>query len=274
MKDDEIAMWMRRVKELPDGTQTVLHILQSAISGDAYIQMPKTVEVAIETVMLMPVDFGNIMQNYQYWNVMRLLLERDNNSRLAKQANDVILGYIDSHDDFLINNYEVNQTYRLLLNKYFDDVWERLSVELLSDAENGWRYYRLKKILGSMIGSPYNEVGLLFEKDHSAALLEWCKKNPTIAPARLMDMVPVFDGKSFSKTVYMILDEFGDQKQVLDALSHNMGCFGWTGSVNVLYEKEIKVLETLKEHHYETVREWSEKMILILKNDIEKEEKI
>ena len=83
MKDDEIAIWMRRVKELPDGTQTVLHILQSAISGDAYIQMPKTVEVAIETVMLMPVDFGNIMQNYQYWNVMRLLLERDNNSRLA-----------------------------------------------------------------------------------------------------------------------------------------------------------------------------------------------
>ena len=274
MKDEEIAIWMRRVKELPDGVQTVLHILQSAITGDAYKQMPKTVGVATETVMQMPVDYGTIMQNYQYWNVMRLLLERSTNPELAKLANGVILGFIKSHDDFLINNYEVNQTYRLLLKKYFDDVWGQLSVELLSDADKGWIYYRLKNILGSMIGGPYNEVGLLFETDHSEALMDWCRKNPAVAPARLMDMVPVFDGRSFSKIVYMLLAEFGNQKQVMDALNHNMGCFGWSGSVNVLYEKEIKALETLKEHHYKDVRDWSEKMILILKNEIEKEVRV
>lgn len=271
MKDEEIAIWLRKVMELPNGPQTVLHILQSAITGDAYNKMPKTVEVATATVMQMPVNFGTIMQNYQYWNVMRLLLEKGNNSELAKQANEVILGFIKNHDDFLINNYEIIQTYRLLLNKYFDDVWERLSVELLSNADNGWLFYKLKNVFGSMIGGPYNEVGLLFENDHNEALMEWCRKNPTVAPARLMDMVPVFEGKGFSKIIYMLLDEFGEQMPVLDALSHNMGCFGWTGSVNVLYEKEIIALETLENHHYKAVSDWSKKMILILKNDMERE---
>lgn len=274
MNDEEIASWMRKLKELPDGSQTVLHILQSAISGEAFQTNQKMVAVAVETVTEMEVDYETLMRNYQYWNVLRMLLEKGQYPALAQRANEIMLGYVKAQSDFLISNYEVSQTYRLLLSKYFDTIWGRLSEELLSDEDDGWVYYRLKNIMGSMIGGPYNEIGLLFEQDHSEALMDWCRSNPAIAPARLMEMVPVFEGKGFSKIVYMLLDEFGENRQVLDALSHNMGCFGWTGSVNVLYEKEIKALDTLKEHQHQTVRDWCEKMILIIKNDMEKEDKI
>lgn len=273
MEDGDMATWMMRVKELQGGEQTVLHILQSAINGETYNKNFKTVEVALDTVMKMKVDYSGIMGYYQYWNVVRLLLMKGNYPELARHINCVLLGYVKTQDDFLINNYEVKQSYRLLLGKYFDVVWADLSKALLSDGEEYWTYHRLKDIMGSMIGGAYNEIGLLFENDYTEALMEWCKQNPYVAPERLMDMAPVFEGDAFSKIVYMLVDEFGKNVKVMNALGHNLGCFGWVGSVIPLYQKELRAVETLKEHKYEEVRVWSARMAEYLKGEMEKEGK-
>ena len=271
MRDDDIATWMMRVRELPGGEQAVLHILQSAINGETYNQNTKTVEVALDIVMKMKVDYSCIMGYYQYWNVVRLLLMKGNNPGLAQHINSVLLEYVKTQDDFLINNYEVKQTYRQLLGKYFDVVWEDLSKVLLSDGDEYWTYHRLKDIMGSMIGGAYNEIGLLFENDHTEELMEWCRRYPEVAPERLMDMAPVFEGDAFSRIVYMVVDEFGQNAKVMNALGHNLGCFGWVGSVIPLYQKELKAVETLKEHKYEEVRVWSARMAEYLKGEMEKE---
>lgn len=152
-------------------------------------------------------------------------------------------------------------------------VWADLSKVLLSDGNEYWTYHRLKDIMGSMIGGAYNEVGLLFETDHTKALMEWCRQYPGLAPERLMDMAPVFEGDRFSKIVHMLVDEFGQNVKVMNALGHNLGCFGWVGSVIPLYQKELKAVETLTEHPYEEVRIWSARMIEYLKGEMEKEKK-
>ncbi len=269
MKDVDIAMWMMRVREVPGGEQAVLHILQSAINGEAYRQNAKTVEVALDTVMKIKVDYSSIMGYYQYWNVVRLLLMKGDYPELAQHINCVLLEYVKTQDGFLISNYEVKQTYRLLLSKYFEVVWADLSKVLLSDGEEYWTYQRLKDIMGSMIGGVHNEIGLLFETDHTEALIDWCRLNPEVAPERLMDMAPVFDGDGFSKIVYMLVDEFGQNVKVLNALGHNLGCFGWVGSVIPLYQKELKAVETLKEHKFEEVRNWAALMSEYLKGKME-----
>lgn len=271
MEDGDIAIWMRRVRELPGGEQAVLHILQSAINGEAYNQNANIVGVALDTVMKMKVDYSSIMGYYQYWNVVRTLLMKGNYLELAQHINHVLLEYVKTQDGFLINNYEVKQTYRLLLGKYFDVVWPDLSKVLLSDGEEYWSYHRLKDIMGSMIGGAYNEVGLLFETDHTEALMDWCRRNPETAPERLMDMAPVFEGDAFSKLVNLLVDEFGQSAKVMNALGHNLGCFGWVGSVIPLYQKELKAVETLKEHKFEEVRMWSARMAEYLKGEMERE---
>ena len=273
MEDGDIATWLMRVKALPSGELAVLHILQSAINGDTFKQNIKTVEVALDIVMNMKVDYSSIMGYYQYWNVARLLLMKGSYPELAHRINGVLLEYVRTQDGILINNYEVKQTYRLLLSKYFDVVWDDLAKEILSDGEGYWKYHRLKDILGSMIGGPYNEIGLLFETDHIEALLEWCRKYPKVAPERLMDMAPVLDGNAFSKIVYKLVDEFGQNDKVLRALEHNLGCFGWIGSVIPLYQKELMAVETLKEHKYKEVRNWSKQMAEYLKGEMESESK-
>lgn len=274
MKDREISDWMVRVRELPDGTQAVLHILQSAITGDAYTRMPRTVEVAVDTVMSMKVEYHFIMHFYQYWNVVRLLLTKGNYPELAHHINEIIIGYVKMQDGLFLNNFEISQTYRILLSKYFETVWEDISNVLLSDGDDLWDYYRLKDILGSMIGGVHNEVGLLFENNHIDALLEWCRKNPAKAPERLMDMTPVFDDKgNLHMIVAKLIDDFGENPAVLRALEHNLGCFGVCGSVIPLYDKQIKAIEPLRIHPHQAVREWSEKMILYLKGEKDKEKK-
>ena len=271
MEDSDIATWMMRVRELPSGEQTVLHILQSAINGEAYQQNTQTVGVALDTVMKMEVDYGSIMGYYQFWNVARLLLAKGDYPELAQRINCVMLEYVKTQDGFLINNYEVKQTYRLLLSKYFNEIWPDLSKVLLSNGEEYWTYHRLKDIMGSMIGGAHNEIGLLFEADHTEALMEWCRQYPDVAPERLMEMAPVFEGDAFSKIVYMVVDEFGQNAKVMNALGHNLGCFGWVGSVIPLYQKELKAVETLKDHPYEEVRNWSVRMAEYLKGEMEKE---
>lgn len=271
MKDEDLACWMAKVRELSNGPQTVLHILQSAINGDAYNKFPRLVDLALDTVGQIKIDFEHIMGFYQFWNVVRLLLGKGYFPELAKKVNCILLDYIKQQDGFVVNNYEVTQTYRLLLDKYFNDIWSDLSSAMLSDGDQGWFYHRLKEIMGSMIGNAHNDVGLLFENDNKGTFIEWCRQNPTIAPVRLMEMAPVFEDDHFSNIVYMLIDGFGQNKNVLNALSRNLCSFGWIGSVMPLYNKEIKALETLKEHQFKEVRDWSTELIAYLENEIKKE---
>ena len=271
MKDEDLACWMAKVRELSNGPQTVLHILQSAINGDAYNKFPSLVDFALDTVGRIKIGFEHIMGFYQFWNVVRLLLSKGYNPELAKKVNYILLDFIKQQDGFIVNNYEVTQTYRLLLDKYFNEIWSDLSSALLSDGDQGWFYHRLKEIMGSMIGNVHNDVGLLFENDNTETLIEWCRQNPTIAPVRLMEMAPVFEDDHFSNIVYMLIDGFGQNKNVLNALSSNLCSFGWIGSVIPLYNKEIKALETLKEHQFKEVRDWSAELIAYLENEIKKE---
>lgn len=52
-----------------------------------------------------------------------------------------------------------------------------------------------------------------------------------------------------------------------------MGCFGWIGSLVILYKKQLAAGEKVKEHRYEEVRERSKKMSVYLMGEIEAEEK-
>lgn len=271
MKDEDISSWMAKVRELPNGPKALIHILQSAINGEAYNRFPRLVEFALDTVEQIKIDYEHIMGFYQYWNVVRLLLSKGNYPVLAKNVNCILLEYVKRQDDFIINNYEVTQTYRLLLDKYFNEIWCDLSVALLSDDDEGWFYHRLKEIMGSMIGNAHNDVGLLFDNDNTETMIEWCRQNPTIAPVRLMEMAPIFEGDYFSKIVSKLIDEFGQNKNVLYALGNNLNSFGWIGSVIPLYKKEIKALEPLKNHRFKEVGDWSSDLIAYLENEIKKE---
>ena len=151
-----------------------------------------------------------------------------------------------------------------------DDVWPELSEALVADRERYMLYYKLKSILGSMT-SYDGEVGILFKTENTNALLEWCAKNPQVAPERLMLMAPLYDESSFSNIVLKLVDLYGEQESVLTALSCNMGSFSYVGSIVPLYKKQYDCIEQLSSHRFENVRIWTVKMLSYLTSQIEDE---
>ena len=68
-----------------------------------------------------------------------------------------------------------------------------------------------------------------------------------------------------------LLDEFGDQKDVLDSLHANMGTFTWGGSIIPLLRKKRECLNGIKNHRRVEVREWGEMCMQKIEEDMRRE---
>jgi len=246
MKDEDLSRWLKRLNSMPNGKQASLHILQSVVSWEIRERMPLVIAVAEELTITFEQEPVALMANYQYWNVTRELLESSHNGTLAQVAHRHLLAYIKTIDGFVINNYELKTTYKLLIREYFNDIWDDLSRALLSEGNNQWTFYQLNDILGTNLMSVYREQGILFEENHYEKLLAWCKEHPELAPARLVEMAPVHDGDEFSSIIIMMLMEFGNQQEVLDKISYRIACsYEFTPSV-LSIKHQIKQLEEVK----------------------------
>ena len=212
-------------------------------------------------------DFSKLAIDDDYWHVLKKILEDDANPAFAREIMRSILLFIEQPNDMHYKDYNIEDCMGLLIGKYFNEVWHDLSEALVCDGERCILYYKLKSILGSMTGYN-NELGILFQTDHSEALLAWCAKHPLIAPERLMLMAPLYGENGFSDIVRKLIDLYGEQDAVLTALSCNMGSFSFVGSIVPLYEKQLRCIEGLSNHNSEKVRTWSVKMSAYLKKQI------
>ena len=267
--EEDILYLFQRIASLPQSFNTLIHMvaMMLLLGGvkDNRKQLRKFIE---EEITKRLDDFSKLAKDDDYWHVLRKILEETANPSFAREIMHRILLLIEHSDDLHYKNYNIEDCMGLLIGKYFDEVWHDLSEALVCEGKRYMLYYKLKSILGSMIGYK-NEVGILFQTDHSDALLAWCAKYPLVAPERLMLMVPLYGENGFSDIVLKLVDLYGEQEGVLTALSCNMGSFSFVGSIVPLYEKQIKCIEELSNNHSEKVRTWSVKMLTDLKKQID-----
>ena len=70
-----------------------------------------------------------------------------------------------------------------------------------------------------------------------------------------------------------LLNEFGNQKKVLDTLSARIHSFSWVGSVIPLLENRKKALNILLDHKYKEVALWAEHNIQYFDEEIKREKR-
>lgn len=268
--EEDILYLFQRIVTLPQSFNTVISMAMRLFWGETKDHM-KQVHKFIEDEITNRLDkFDELAKNDDYWHIIRKILEEGAEPGFAKEVMHRILHLIEQSDDMYYRNYNIEDCMGLLIGTYFDEVWHDLSEALVCEDERHMLYYKLKSILGSMTGYK-NEVGLLFQTDHSDALLAWCAKYPLVAPERLMLMVPLYGENGFSDIVLKLIDLYGEQEGVLTALSYNMGSFSSVGSIVPLYEKQYKCIEQISTHRSEKIRTWSVKMLSNLKKQIENE---
>ena len=269
--EEDILYLFQRIASLPQSFNTLIHMVAMMLFWGGMKNNMKQVRRFIEDEITKRLDsFSELAKDDDYWHIINKILENDANSAFAKEIMLRILLLIEHSNDLHYKNYNVEDCMRLLIGKYFNEVWHDLSEALVCDGERYILYYKLKSILGSMTG--YNNgPGILFQTEHNDALLAWCKKYPLVAPERLMLMVPLYGENGFSDIVYKLVNLYGEQDTVLTALSCNMGSFSFVGSIVPLYEKQLRCIEELSNHNSEKVRTWSVKMSTYLKEQIDVE---
>jgi hypothetical protein len=169
----------------------------------------------------------------------------------------------------------LNELIPILLEKFPEFIWPLFSDVIIKNDPSEIFYLqtaigeRFDKGEGAML-----PIFLIGEDN----LKKWCLDYPTKAPAFLLEIIPLVkkqpDGSNqWTNIVQFIIDEFGENKQILHALSSNMGSYSVSGSLIPYYEQYLAPLATLAHHRIHIVREWSLKKIKEFKSTIEYETK-
>ena len=107
-------------------------------------------------------------------------------------------------------------------------------------------------------------------------IFDWCTSNQPLAPARLAELVPIYEDNNTKYSVWhslakRIIDDFGDNESVLSHLSSNMGSYSWTGSVVPLLEAKKEIFKSIENHEIELVSNWATKYLSYADEQIRKE---
>ena len=197
--------------------------------------------------------------NMYHWdNAVNMLLEKDD-PEFAKQLAIQILDACNEKSYLGDVAHYAKKAMRVVLRKYAKQVWPLIS-RTISDADP-IQAFQFQSLFGSEI-SFYNKEDSILADLPENVLREWCESDPENVPefvARSTDVfVEINDRIEISKNTKYLLDEFGNNMSMLNALSANMYSFGWSGSVVPIYTKMLAAVKPLLQHQCLNVQKWAE----------------
>ena len=222
----------------------------------------------------LPLDRENKRQQLEvdHWKEAAEKLLKINDPEFASKLTKRILLSCNDRMDYGDLYHYVKPIMRILLRDYGKVVWPLIS-QAIKKAEP-INEYRLKQLFSREDIFSNKQKSVLAELSEEI-LYDWCRAEADTAPVFVAQSTDVYleEEKKYiiSKRAQFLLDEFGENKNVLSALSANMSSFGWTGSLVPRYKKEVAALEPLRKHKYQSVREWADNRIKYLHQAIKRE---
>lgn len=199
------------------------------------------------------------------------LLEKVHDPELAVRMNRKLIEYY--RNDY--HSGDCKETFRVLISKYADVVWDEFMDALLSE-DNPLLIWQLKDVIGSGYGFG---AGVLYQlPDIGERLKALCEKYPETAPPCIGDTAPCFayvkvdDRKSvkgFSSIILWLLDEYGDRDDVRNSIHSNLNTFSWTGSTIPYYRNCLICYMQLFEHKHKEVSDWAKQCAEACKKNID-----
>ncbi len=150
----------------------------------------------------------------------------------------------------------------LLLN-FAEIAWPLIGEAIKENESKRWKFARILR--GNFFAGDKSSPILSVPED---ALFGWCYANPETGPAFLATAFPVLAERSeetgpeqFHPTIKRLLDEFGEQDEVLDGLESSIHTFTWLGSRVEYFAQYREPLLSIENHDKKTVRRWARKML-------------
>ena len=207
----------------------------------------------------------NAMEEHHFGVLMKWLLEKGREDPDACAVALALSRALDMDQKNILKNM-VKPVMRLLLGNFPEISWQILGQAALSDPVRAWR-------LGLLLGS---RQSLPDERHHAdilalpeEALFAWCCANPGGAPAFAAAVVPILANYSHDVQevslhpwIVRLLDEFGDNQEMLNALHSNIFSFVVWGSPTAYFALfEAPLARLGDEHSSQRVRRWAKETL-------------
>ncbi|AFC23027.1 hypothetical protein [Saprospira grandis] len=161
---------------------------------------------------------------------------------------------------------------KVLLKEYFNDVWPLLADSLLG--KDFRQKFNIKNLLHKT-SIFYCDSFLFDDRSNYAEILNWCTKNQPKAPLIIVGILPIFqkdNSVTWHEFTMSIIDEFGTQEGVLEALAARMETFSSSGSMVPLMEDRKKISAKLLDHRIPEVQEWAKGRVEYYEKRIKEEQ--
>lgn len=266
MNENNIVRIFREIEACPKGLLCVFRMVAMFTFGKEMTNYPKMTKYLQVLMMRFRFVSETMINNDDYIRVAKQMLFEGKEEAFAVGIHQEILKYLSKTDTIENFDYELRELYDILIDKYYVAIWKDLSAALVNDENGSVLYYRLKDLLGVSV---MNENPVLFAKNHSTDFMNLCDSYPNIAPQRFVELMPIpQNAKQFPALLLEILEKYGGHDEVLMALGNNIGTFAVSGSAIPMFENQISLLSTLKNHSISKVSGWAEKEIGYLKKNI------
>lgn len=150
-----------------------------------------------------------------------------------------------------------------LLSEFAPIVWPVLSQVIGSNRKQAWK---LEHILGDKYVNQDKRPPLLSLPED--ILFAWCHALPAVGPAFVARVAPVLTTQNLDASsrdlhpmMHRLLNEFGDQEGMLQALAANMYTFEWSGTLSAYFALYQEPLQSLLTHPTGKVRRWAQDML-------------
>jgi len=209
---------------------------------------------------------SNNMHDHHFTKLMRWLLikgDSDADARaVALSLTRQLLERVEAGS--LSDERRIRPLLPLLLREFPEIVWPQIGNAITSNPKASWRF---QHALGKGYSFRQSQEKAPIQELSEDKLFAWCYANPDIAPAFLINILPLLTkdeqggkGHQFTSTVRRLIDEFGERDDVQQALVANMHTFGWSGSLTTYYKRYEQPLTSLHKHPKAGVRRWARKI--------------
>lgn len=187
----------------------------------------------------------------------------------ADRADTISRRILNSADAIYMDRYAA-ETVALLLSHQQEATWNVISDILLSN--DALKSYQVQSFLRGGIAT---EATSLLDKLPLEFVLRWAAQHPEDGPVVIARtataLIATEDGSQLSELTRGILDEYGGRKEVIAALSANLGTFSSVGTAIPHFEAEKQALAPLKSHPIPELRAWVSDYLVWLDEQIERE---
>lgn len=260
LNSDDLIKYFELIKNVENGRVLILdtfHILEWNAKTDNF-EIDDKVLIYIKSIVeeeniLLNINKTGIIDSYSWHEITSLLIERFQHQICSTIAIQIVQ-YNESLSLFASSDTHIADIANLTLDVDFENCWNIYS-RLFIDKKtiSFWEIFDTSFSSGVTFNHPFFR-----NDDRNTKLLSWLLKNKEVAPW-IIRIAPLFDenGEDWFPFTESLINVFGTDKYFKDELSCNLHSMSSWGSRVPYFASRLRLVEKLKDHKIEEVKEWA-----------------